>query len=161
MLEQFRSLLVGITLAVLAFLKPIDGELTSLLLVFFLNFVFGYLSGMIANREDFDLKKALRCGGEATVFFVLCCAIYTIGKVKGEHQGALQCVSFISYVVIYFYALNILKNLKKIFKYDTPPWYVVAFIYYVLRFKFIEKVPYLTEYLNLHQKENDLKRKET
>lgn len=64
MLEQFRSLLVGITLAVLAFLKPIDGELTSLLLVFFLNFVFGYLSGMIANREDFDLKKALRCGGE-------------------------------------------------------------------------------------------------
>lgn len=100
MLEQFRSLLVGITLAVLAFLKPIDGELTSLLLVFFLNFVFGYLSGMIANREDFDLKKALRCGGEATVFFVLCCAIYTIGKVKGEHQGALQCVSFISYVVM-------------------------------------------------------------
>lgn len=28
MIEQFRSLLVGITLAVLAFLKPIDGELT-------------------------------------------------------------------------------------------------------------------------------------
>lgn len=67
-------MLVGITIAVWAFLKPIEGDLLSLVIVFFLNFFFGYLSGLIANREDFELKKALRCIAEATIFFVLCCA---------------------------------------------------------------------------------------
>ena len=36
-------MLVGITIAVWAFLKPIEGDLLSLIIVFFLNFFFGYL----------------------------------------------------------------------------------------------------------------------
>lgn len=147
MIDNIRSLFVGIAIAVLAFLKPIEGELTSLVIVFFLNFFFGYLSGMIANHEDFDLKKALRCGAEATVFFILCCAIYAVGQMKQQQQGALQCVSFVTYVVIYFYGLNILKNLKRIFKTSSTPWQIVAFLYYILRFKFIEHIPGLAEYM--------------
>jgi hypothetical protein len=119
MIENIRSLCVGIAIAVIAFLKPIEGELTSLMIVFFLNFFFGYLSGMIANHEDFSIKKALRCGAEATVFFILCCAIYTVGQMKHQYEGALQCVSFVTYVVLYFYALNILKNLKKKLRKNT------------------------------------------
>lgn len=134
MIDQIKNVIVGIALAVLAFLKPIEGELSSLILIFFLNFIFGYLSGMIANHEDFQLKKALRCGGEATVFFLLCCSIYAIGEMKGQQGGALQCVSFVTYVIIYFYALNVLKNLKKTFRQGTTPWMVVAFLYYVMRF---------------------------
>lgn len=149
MIEQIKNIIVGITIAVLAFLKPIECDLFSLLLIFFLNFLFGYLSGMIANNEDFNLKKALRCIGEAAVFFILCCSIYCIGRLKGEMQGATQCVSFVTYIIIYFYALNVLKNLKKLFKKATAPWMIVAFLYYVLRAKFIEKIPYLSEYLNL------------
>ena len=100
-------------MAVLAYLKPIEGELWSLFLIFFVNFVFGYLSGMIAKGEDFNFKKAFRCIGEATVFFILCTAIYAIGKFKGQEAGALQCVSFITYTIIYFYSTNVLKNLMK------------------------------------------------
>ena len=148
MIENVRSLLVGIALAVLAFLKPIGGELLSLTVVFFLNFLFGYLSGMVARHEDFSLKKALRCGAEATVFFVLCCAVYAVGQMKHQQQGALQCVSFVTYVVLYFYGLNILRNLKLMFRPQTAPWQIVAFLYYLLRFKFIERVPGLAEYLN-------------
>ena len=70
MIEQVKNVIVGIVLSVLAYLKPIEGELWSLFLIFFVNFVFGYLSGMIANGEDWNNKKALRCVGEATVFFV-------------------------------------------------------------------------------------------
>lgn len=113
MIDNIRHLLVGITIAVWAFLKPIEGDLLSLIIVFFLNFFFGYLSGLIANREDFELKKALRCIAEATIFFVLCCAIYTIGNLKHQPEGALQCVSFVTYVVLWFYTLNILKTSKR------------------------------------------------
>lgn len=151
MFEQVKNVVVGIAMAILAYLKPIEGELWCLFLVFFLNFFFGYLSGMIANREDFNIKKAFRCIGEASVFFVLCTAIYAIGKLKGQDGGALQCVSFITYTIIYFYGTNVLKNLKKIFKPHTAPWLVISFLYYVLRFKFIERIPFLSDYLNLKE----------
>ena len=152
MFEQIKQMVIGIIIAVLAYLKPIEGELWSLFLVFFLNFLFGYLSGMIANGEEWDFKKALRCVGEATVFFVLCTAIYAIGRLKGQMDGAVQCVSFVTYLVIYFYGLNILKNCKKIFKKDTAPWHVVSALYFVLRLKFVERIPFLSEYLNTKDK---------
>lgn len=153
MAEQVKNVLIGIVTAVLAYLKPIEGELWSLFLIFFLNFAFGYLSGMIANKEDFNFKKAFRCIGEATVFFVLCTAIYALGRLKGQDDGALQCVSFITYTIIYFYGTNVLKNLKEIFRPSTTPWLVVAFLYYVLRFGFIERIPFLAAYLNLQRKD--------
>lgn len=152
MLEQIKNLLVGIIIAVLAYLEPIEGEIKSLFLVFFLNFVFGYISGMVKG-EEFSLKKALVCIGHATIFFVLCASVYLLGRLKGQMEGALQCVSFITYLVIYFYGLNILRNCKKIFKEDTPPWHVASTLYYILRFKFIEQIPLLKNYLDTQKVE--------
>ena len=148
MVGHIKDVLIGVILSIVAFLEPIEGELSTLFLIFFCNFLFGYLSGMIANNEEFDFKKALRCVGEAAVFFVLCMAVYAVGRFKGQQLGAIQCVSLITYVIMYFYGLNILKNCKKIFKEGTTPWHVVSFLYYVMRFKFIEKIPYLEVYLN-------------
>lgn len=108
---------------------------------------------MIAKGENFELKKAVVCIGHATVFFVLCAAVYAIGRFKGQMEGSVQCVSFISYLVLWFYGCNILKNLKLIFRKGTPPWYVVSFLYYLMRFKFIEKIPYLSDYLNYEEKD--------
>ncbi len=156
MVGHIKDVLIGVILAIVAYLKPIESEIWTLFLIFFCNFLFGYLSGMIANNEEWDNKKALRCVGEATVFFVLCMAVYAIGRLKGQPEGAVQCVSFITYVIIYFYGLNILRNCKKIFREGTAPWHVVAFLYYVLRFKFIEKIPYLESYLNLSKTEAEV-----
>lgn len=153
MVDKLKDVIIGVFFAILAYLKPIEGELSSLIIVFTLNFVFGYLSGMIAKGEDFEFKKAIVCIGHAAVFFVLCAAVYAIGRFKGQMEGSVQCVSFISYSILWFYGCNILKNLKQIFKKDTPPWYVVSFIYYLMRFKFIEKIPYLSDYLNYVEKE--------
>lgn len=147
MIDQIKNVIVGILIAILAYLEPIEGELKTLFLIFFLNFLFGYLSGMVKG-EDFSLKKALVCVGHATIFFVLCAAVLAVGKFKGHMTGAVQCVSFITYLIIYFYGLNILRNLKKIFKEGTAPWHIVNTLYYILRFKFIENIPYLKEYLD-------------
>ena len=161
-METIRQFLVTLMVAVVAFLKPIEGELSSLFLIFFLNFFFGYLTGSIANKEKFDFKKAFRCIGEATVFFILCLAVFLLGRFKDQQAGALQCVSFITYVIIYLYSTNILRNLKKLFKKDTTPWLVVSFLYYVLRFKFVERIPYLSEYLNINKEvSNESRTKES
>lgn len=154
MIEQVKNVIVGIIIAILAYLEPINGELQTLFLVFFLNFLFGYLSGMVKG-EDFDLKKALVCVLHATIFFVLCAAVYIVGRLKGQMAGAVQCVSFITYLIIYFYGLNILRNCKKIFKENTAPWQVVNALYFILRFKFIEQIPFLKEYIDKQEKEKN------
>ena len=56
MADRIKDIVAGVVLALLAYLKPIEGELSSLMIVFALNFVFGYLSGMIAKGENFELK---------------------------------------------------------------------------------------------------------
>lgn len=155
MVEQVKNGMVALTLALLAFLKPIGGEMASLLLVFVLNFLFGYLSGMIAHGEDFSLKKAVVCIGHATCFFVLCVAVYAIGRMKGQMGGAVQCVSFITYMVLYFYGLNILRNMRGIFREGTPPWRVADALYWILRLKFVERIPGLDSYLNRSKDEKD------
>jgi len=159
-MEQVKNIIATIVLAILAYLEPIEGELKTLLLVFFLNFFFGYLSDMV-NGADFSLKKALVCIGHAAVFFVLCASVYVIGKAKGQMAGAVQCVSFITYLVMYFYSLNILRNLKKTFKEKTPPYHVVSALYFLLRFKFVEKIPFLSEYLNKEKEKEKLTEEET
>jgi len=149
MIEQTRQIILGIVLGLLSYLKPIEGELSTLFLIFFMNFLFGYLSGMIAEQEEWDNKKALRCVGEAAIFFLLCASIYAIGRFKGQMAGAIQCVSLVTYLIIYFYGCNVLRNCKKIFREGTTPWHVVSVLYYLLRFKFIERTPLLSEYLNV------------
>lgn len=147
MIEHIKQLIVGAFLSVTAYLAPIEGEIKSLVMVFLLNFLFGYVAGILTRRESFDFKKAFRCIKEATVFFVLVCALYYIGEHKGNTEGALQCISFITYAVLYFYALNILKNCKQVLADDTEAYKVVSFIYYVLSVEFIKNIPYLSNYL--------------
>lgn len=155
MVGHIKDFITSIILAIIAYLKPVEAELWVLFVIFFCNFLFGYLSGMIANNEEWDNKKALRCIGEATIFFVLCMAIYIIGRLKNQPEGAVQCVSLITYLIIYFYGLNVLKNCKKIFKENTAPWHIVNTLYFILRFKFIEQIPYLKNYLDTQTKKNN------
>lgn len=100
-----------------------------------------------APYADFSFKKAWRCIVEATIFFALVSCIYFIGEHKGNPEGALQCVSFITYSVFYFYGVNILRNIKEILPNSSNGYKVVAFLHYVLSVEFIKNIPYLTNYL--------------
>lgn len=146
-MEYFKSLIIGLITGVAAYLNPISGEIKSLVAVFALNFLCGLFAALLVNHESFSFKKAFRCVGEAAIFFVLVCCIYFIGEHKGNPGGALQCVSFITYSVFYFYGVNILRNIKEILPNESLGFKVVAFLHYVLSVEFIKNIPYLTNYL--------------
>lgn len=113
-MDYFKNLLIGLVTGIAAYLNPISGEIKSLIAVFALNFICGLLTALLINHESFSFKKAWRCIVEATIFFALVSCIYFIGEHKGNPEGALQCVSFITYSVFYFYGVNILRNIKEI-----------------------------------------------
>lgn len=151
-MEYFKNLIVGLITGIAAYLNPIGGEIKSLLAVFAINFLFGLLIALLINHESFSFKKAWRCIWEATVFFALVCFIYFIGEHKGNPSGALQCVSFITYSVFYFYGVNILRNIKQLLPDTSVGYKVVAFLYYILSVEFIKNIPGLTNYLTKEEK---------
>lgn len=132
---------------ILAYLQPISGDIFSLIWIFVANFVVGYLADKITRGNEFSLKKAWRCLMEACMFFLMVLSLYGIGKLKNNQEGALQCVSTVVYVVVYFYATNIFRNLRELLKDGTPAYNVVDAIYYILSFEVIKKIPLLGEYL--------------
>ena len=146
-MDYFKNLLIGLITGIAAYLNPISGEIKSLIAVFALNFICGLLTALLINHESFSFKKAWRCIVEATIFFALVSCIYFIGEHKGNPEGALQCVSFITYSVFYFYGVNILRNIKEILPNSSNGYKVVAFLHYVLSVEFIKNIPYLTNYL--------------
>ena len=73
------------------------------------------------------------------VFYVIVLSIYVVGEKMGNPDGAIQCISGVVYAIIYFYAVNILRNTHKLF----PKTRWVKFLYYVLSFEIIAKIPAL------------------
>lgn len=144
-----KTLLVGLLTGLAAYLHPLTGDMYSLMGVFVLNFLFGLLAGLLASGETFQFRKAWKCVSEATIFFVMVCAIYFIGEHKGNPDGALQCVSFVTYSIIYFYAVNILRNLRQLLPEGSVGCKVVAWLHWVVSVEFVKRIPYLKEYLNI------------
>lgn len=142
-MENFKALFIGVLTGLAAYLNPISGDMVSMLAIFFLNFVFGLLAALFVVDEKFKFKKAWSCVKEATVFFALVCAIFFIGERKGNTEGAIQCVSFVSYSVFYFYGVNMLRNIKLLF----PGNRTIAFLYDVASVEFAKKIPGLSSYL--------------
>lgn len=144
-MDYFKNLLIGLVTGIAAYLNPISGEIKSLIAVFALNFICGLLTALLINHESFSFKKAWRCIVEATIFFALVSCIYFIGEHKGNPEGALQCVSFITYSVFYFYGVNILRNIKEILPNSSNGYKVVAFLHYVFKCRVYKEYPLSNE----------------
>jgi len=78
-MENIKAAIIGSFSAFAAYLSPISSIFFSILYVFLLNFVFGYLSGL-SKGESFSLKKAFIAVKEAGIFFLIVASVYIIGE---------------------------------------------------------------------------------
>ena len=103
------------------------------------------------------MKKFFRCIVETLVFYVIVLSIYVIGEKMGNPDGAIQCISGVVYAIIYFYTVNILRNAHKL----LPRSKGIKFMYYVLSFEVMKKIPYLQQYIeNADAVETDIKKED-
>lgn len=149
-MENIKNVITISISAVLAYFQPIYSVLIVIMAILGSNFIFGLLSGIIADKENFDNKKAFYCFFEGMVLFGLIAFIYFIGE-KMETESIVQCISVITYALIWFYGVNILKNLKKLF----PTNQFISFLYYVLSIEFVNNVPFLDKFLSIHKTKED------
>ena len=142
MLNTVRNLIVTIFGVLLGYFAPLKDIVFVIFFVFLLNCLFGLLAGVGVEGERFNLKKFFRCIVETLVFYVIVLSIYVIGEKMGNPAGAIQCISGVVYAIIYFYFVNILRNAHKL----LPKTKVIHFLYYVLSFEIIKKIPYLKQF---------------
>lgn len=142
-MEDFKTVFVAALSSLAAYLAPIYGMLFSVIIVFLLKFAVGYITSKRIDKEDFSFKKAFSSIIEATVFFVLVSCTFSIGEHMDNQSGALQSISMVTYALLYFYAVNVFKNLKRLF----PLCQWIAFIYYVISIEFINRISFMEAFL--------------
>jgi hypothetical protein len=157
MLDTIRNLIVTIFSVLVGYFAPLGDIVFVIFFVFLLNCLFGLIAGVGIQGERFSLKKFFRCILETLVFYVIVLSIYVIGEKMGNESGALQCISGVVYAIVYFYAVNILRNIHVLM--PSNRW--VKFLFYVLSFEVIKKIPYLQQYQEKKEEvDNTIKGKE-
>lgn len=142
MYNTIRNLIVTIFGVLLGYFAPLKDIVFVIFFIFLLNCIFGLVAGVGVQGEKFSLKKFFRCIMETLVFYVIVLSIFVIGEKMGNVSGALQCISGVVYAIIYFYSVNILRNVNKL----LPKSKVIKFLYYLLSFEVIKKIPYLQQF---------------
>ncbi len=141
-LSTFKPLIVTILSVIMAYLAPVSSMVYVILLLFLVNCVAGLLSGMLVNKESFSVKKFFHCLLETLAFFALVILVYVLGDLMEKPNAALQCITGIVYAVMYFYSVNVLRNLARIF----PDSRTLRFLYYVLSLEVLKKLPFLKKF---------------
>ena len=150
LITEIRHMIATLLSITIAYFAPISDMVFVIFYLFLLNMLAGMVAGMIVDNETFKLKKFFRCITETFVLYVIVLSVFCLGEKMGNKDGAMQCISGIVYAIIYFYSVNILRNLIKVMP-DSKP---IAFLYYLVSFEIVKKIPYLHDFNNKLNKED-------
>lgn len=141
-LTTIKPMLVTIFSVIMAYLAPVSSMVYVIFLLFLANCIAGIVSGMVVEKEAFSVRKFFHCLLETLVFFILVILVYILGDLMEKPGAAIQCITGIVYAVIYFYSVNVFRNLAKLF----PDSRTLKFLYYVLSFEILKKLPFLKKF---------------
>lgn len=147
-MQELRSFVVAVLSGISAYLHPIAGNVFALVWLLGVNFIIGLFCGLWACHERFSWRKMWQFFHEAVTLFGIVAFVYIIGRLQGNQEGAVQCVSMIIYTSCYFYGVRILRNLRYMAKCGSPASGMLDFLYHVLSLEFTKKIPYLYQYIH-------------
>lgn len=150
-ISGIKNLIISLFSITLAYFAPIKDMVFVIFFIFMVNCISGMLAGIVAKHERFNIRKFLHCLLETCAYYMVVLTIYIIGEKMQNLNSALQCITGITYTICYFYGTNILRNSRKLF----PNSKVLNFIYYVLSFEIVRRIPYLQNFLDHDLKDSN------
>lgn len=146
-----KSALLSLTASMLDFFFPIHNFLLVIAGLATVNIILG----AAASDEGWRFRKAFKAIWYLIGYMALIIASFTVGfLMKMDTDGVSKFISWMTWVMVWFYSTNSLKNWNKI----QPDNRIIAFLYWVVSIKFIDKVSYLSEYLKSNKNENKQER---
>lgn len=146
---SLKNLLVTLFSVTFAYFAPVRDMVFVIFFIFAVNCIAGMVAGIVAKHERFNNKKFFHCLLETFVFYMIVLCIYVIGEKMKNLDGAMQCITGVVYAICYFYGVNTLRNLRKLF----PQSRTLNFIYYVVSFEIVRKIPYLQQFIDKEKEE--------
>ncbi len=142
-----KKLLAGVITFYTSHFMPVNDFFLAIMILASLNIVFGW----IADTAGWSFRKAFRAFLYLIGYLLLLALSLIVGKLMHiDLEEIVGFTSWVTWVMIYFYAVNILRNWTTI----QPQNKAIGFLYWVATFKILEKIKYLKEY-NEHQKTNE------
>lgn len=150
-----KSALASLFTFGIAFFYPIHDFFIVIMILASANIVCGWL----ADKSGWSFKKAFQAILYLIGYMFLLSLTFVVGILMHQSETSMQnFASWITYVMIYFYIVNILRN----WNIRQPENKVIEFLYWVITFKAVERIKYLREFNDYkHNKSNDTHGKET
>lgn len=154
-MAEVKSALLVIISALGGFFFPVTDFMVAILILLFVNFLSGWIEDEV-HGQGWKWKKAFKTFYECLVMVGIGACAFAIGHYMHRDEAAELIVSIIYMAGIWFYAVNILNNWKKILPDGSTLHMYVSFLHFIVSLKFVEKVPYLKEFIaaNMNAQKN-------
>lgn len=132
-LDKLRLGIQAIILFVLAFVSPAQAALEVLLVVATFDFFAGLAGNVWTGNERFRIGKAFGSLYKILAFLILVVVAHYAAYNLGEQEFAWILVKYLTFMVVYWYFINILSNLKNAF----PRSQAITFLYLLMSLKIL------------------------
>lgn len=143
---EIKAALVAVISALGGFFFPVTDFMVAILVLLAVNFFSGWIEDEI-HGQGWKWRKAFKTFYECLVMVGIGACVFTIGHFMHKDTAAVQCLSVIYLAGMWFYTVNILNNWKKILPEGSTLYTFVCFLLFVISLKFVEKIPYLKEFI--------------
>ncbi len=145
-MNEIKVFFVAVISGLLALLSPIKDFMHAMILLFVVNFLCGLIADF-RQGQHWSMKKAMVFFYHVAVFFVIAVCAFMIGHFMHNEDEALYCIKTLCFIALWFYTINILKNLRVMLIDGTTMWHMVNFLYFIVSLKMVNKIPFLNDYL--------------
>ncbi|MCR4774605.1 MAG: phage holin family protein [Prevotella sp.] len=146
MIDNVKIIMVNIASVILAFFQPIEDFCLAVFILLVANYICGLLADIIKG-EEWSKRKTLQFFTHAVMLYGLALLIFACGHFMHARVEATQVVGYLFYVAFFFYGTNVVRNLRSLSVVDSPMYKLTDFLYYLLTFKIVEKIPFLSGYV--------------
>lgn len=154
-MDALKTAIATFISGIMAYMGPVQNAMFVLIIVFVIDIFFGVAAGVAVQGERFRFRKFILAAVYLLIYLGIVAVVYTIGEQMGDEEPALFIVKTVTYLFIYFYGANILKNLHLLF----PANRAIKALDHILGLEFTKRLPWLEGFLQ-KEKENGKSEKE-
>lgn len=138
--------LIGWITGLYLYFEPIHYVWRVAIVLWAVNIIFGYISGMVINNEKLNWKKFMRAMLELALYLFIANMLFAIGDQMGRKSEMLKGLNITTWGLIAFYVINVMKNITRLLPGNSPGAKLFRYMYFLLSLEFVKKIPYMKEF---------------
>lgn len=110
MTDYLKEIGLIILTFIVSVITPIQHILLLLLFASTVNIIFGIRADKVDKNRPFSMKKAMQSFEQLILYFLIVIMIFVTFKYLGDENIGELAMKWLTYILIYFYSINILRN---------------------------------------------------